>query len=121
MNLKNKIIESIEFATKELGWTLISEDWGSPVQKCTCAMGCVMLKDQPQNPYRVGNNASATIYAAEVLGVTEKWVDAFINGYDDNPPPYEEDEDSDNAWNLGKEIAAATKPITHEEFKNGKR
>ena len=78
----SKISEAIRFAKDEQNFILISEDWGAEKLKCACAIGCLLLK----NKKSFGSDSDkAEEVAAELLGVDSKWVDAFINGFDNTP------------------------------------
>lgn len=112
MDLKEKILESIKYAREKLNYTLISEDWGLPARKCTCAMGCVLLKDNPKDLDRVRNESA--MGAAKVLGVNEAWVDAFIDGFDGHGTADESKVSA--AWTLGLEVRQETKPVNFHDF-----
>ena len=111
MTLKKKILDSIAYTRKELGFTLISEDWGQTGHKCTCAMGCVLLKNKPEDTVRIEANKERYVAAAEILGVDEVWIDAFIEGFDSNGTS--DSSPNPEAWTLGFEIAKETKPIPY--------
>lgn len=110
-NLKKKILDSISFARKELGFTLISEDWGASERKCTCAIGCVLLKDKPEDTVRIEANKERYVAAAEILEVDEEWIDAFIEGFDANGTS--ESSTNPEAWELGFTVAQEAKPIAY--------
>lgn len=80
MNRIEKIAEGIEYAKNELGFRLISEDWGSKQYKCACALGCLLVKNNI--PLDEENNETA---ARDLLEVDDGWVSAFISGFDDTP------------------------------------
>ena len=70
---------AIEYAKKELGYSLINEDWGNEKEKCTCALGCIIL----YNKKNLSPNNEATI--EEILSVPQQWISAFISGFDETP------------------------------------
>lgn len=112
-NIKQTIVDSIKYTTDTLGWTLIKEDWGLAKHKCTCALGCVLLKHNPQDVVILEEDRENTAAAADVLGVTSAWVDAFIEGFDGSGTAEQSKEPE--AWKLGAEIAQDTDPPTLEE------
>lgn len=107
-DIKKKILDSIKYVREELGFTLVSEDWGHADYKCTCALGCVILKDNPEDKTRIQSTMHAKI-AAEILEVDEEWVDAFIEGFDANGTS--ENSPNPEAWEMGFTVAKETKPI----------
>jgi hypothetical protein len=109
--IKQQILDSIKFVREEKGFTLISEDWGDPSHKCACAMGCVLIKGESKTALGSSDSAAS---AAELLGVSEKWVDSFIEGFDDHGSPPESSIPA--AWSLGREIAEETKPIEYHKW-----
>jgi hypothetical protein len=111
VKLKKMILDSIAYSRKELGFTLISEDWGAAERKCTCAIGCVLLKDKPEDTVRIEANKERYVAAAEILGVNEVWIDTFIEGFDGNGTA--DQSANAEAWELGFEIAKETKPIAY--------
>jgi hypothetical protein len=111
MSLKKKILDSIAYAREELDFTLISEDWGQAERKCTCAIGCVLLKDKPEDVVRIEANKERYVAAAEILGVDEVLIDTFIEGFDGNGTS--EQSANAEAWELGFEIAKEAKPIAY--------
>jgi hypothetical protein len=111
MNIKKNILDSIAFSRKELGFTLVSEDWGQAEHKCTCAIGCVLLKDKPEDTARIEANKERYNAAAEILGVDDVWIDSFIEGFDANGTSVSSA--NPEAWELGFEIAKETKPIAY--------
>ena len=108
MSVKKKILDSIKYVKEELGYTLVSEDWGSAKHKCACALGCVLIQKNKENELSTSESAKA---AAELLEVDEAWVDAFINGFDINgtatESPFPE------AWEMGYQVAKETRPIPY--------
>jgi hypothetical protein len=109
-DIKQKILDSITYAREKMGFTLISEDWGDASHKCACAMGCVLLKDNPKDTVRIEAKEN-TVSAAEILGVTEKWIDCFCEGFDGNGQA--DASQLPDAWTLGEEVAKETKPIAY--------
>src|SRR5271166_1683897 len=103
MDIKNKILESIKYATDELGYTLISEDWGTATHKCACPMGCVLLQDNPKDVVRIEDSQDNETSAAEILGVDLKWITSFIDGYDGNGSAG--GSEAPEAWKMGDSIA----------------
>lgn len=113
-NIKQTILDSIKYVKDELGFTLISEDWGSVERKCACALGCVLVKDSPKDKNRLDSSAGCAASAALLLNVEEKWVDAFIEGFDGNGTSKESS--VPDAWELGFEIAKETTPIAYHKW-----
>lgn len=110
-NLKKKILDSIKYAREEMGFTLVSEDWGNFEHKCTCALGCVLVKDDPKDTDRLDSSTLAAVSAANILEVSEKWVESFLDGFDNNGTAEQSAEP--DAWNMGLAIAKETKPIVY--------
>lgn len=113
--IKEKIMKSITFAQKELGFTLCKEDWGMAHLKCTCAMGCVLLQQKPKEQTCIEDFQGNPAKVAEILGVSEMWVDEFIEGFDGNGSAKEAK--IPQAWELGAEIAKETNPTFFSEYK----
>ena len=113
-NVKQTILDSIQYVREELGFTLISEDWGSLEHKCACALGCVLVKDDPKDEARLGSASLACAKAANLLGVDENWVDSFIEGFDGNGSSKEAGVSA--AWDMGREVALETKPIEYHKW-----
>lgn len=111
MDIKKKILDSIKFTREELGFTLVSEEWGSANRKCACALGCVLLKDDPKDTVRIEANKERYIKAAEILEVSEQWLDAFIEGFDNSGSAV--DSALPEAWDVGFAVAKASKPIPY--------
>lgn len=109
-DLKKKILDSIKYAREELGFTLVSEDWGHMEHKCACALGCVLVQNDPKDAARLGSSTSAAA-AANILEVSEKWIDSFIEGFDGNGTSDQSAEP--DAWEMGFAIAKETKPIVY--------
>jgi hypothetical protein len=114
MEIKQKILDSIKWAQENLGFTLISEDWGDTTKMCTCAMGCVLLKNNPQDMVIIESKGENVAEAAEILGVNEKWVSSFIDGFDGNGTA--NSSENPGAFALGEQVAKETNPISHGEF-----
>ena len=79
MKALEDISKGIEYAKKNLGYTLVSEDWGNEEEKCTCALGCLLLS----NNLKLGSKNEDS--AADLLKVNDKWITAFISGFDETP------------------------------------
>ena len=117
-DIKKKIMDSITYTREQLGFTLISENWGEASYKCACAIGCVLINDKPKDMVRIENDKERYLVAAEILEVNEQWIDCFIEGFD-----YFSEEEGDSgfaknsinpeAWELGWTIAKETKPIPY--------
>lgn len=114
-NIKQTIIDSIKWTTENLGFTLIKEDWGTANRKCTCAMGCVLLKNDPKDLVIIEDEKKDnTVKAAEILGVDEDWINSFIEGFDTSGSVHEAK--VPEAWELGAEVSKETSPITHGDW-----
>ncbi len=110
--IKQKILDSIKFVRGELKYTLISDEWGLPANKCACALGCVLVKDNPDN---LGlSDVKNAVKAQELLGVDEPWIDSFIEGFDGNGTS--DQTKVPGAWEMGREIAKETKPIEYHKW-----
>lgn len=110
--IKNKIIADIKFAQDILGITLINEGWGNNHTKCACAIGCVLIVNHGKMYDKLEENVSA---ASHILGVSEKWINNFIVGFDadvSSPTNY------DDAYKLGIEIYNETLPVSHIYYLN---
>lgn len=105
-DIKKKILDAIAHVRKNMGFTLVSEDWGDPKHKCACAISCVILKDDPNAAVAHNTHAASTI-----LGVDEKWVDCFIEGFDSNGTA--DQSQVPEAWKMGNEVSKETKPIAY--------
>src|SRR5579885_513327 len=110
MSIKNKIVEGITTAKEQLGITLITEDWGSKKTKCACALGCVLLANNHGLTDDAEQNATE---AAELLGVSESWIDNFIRGFDGDSPDEDEPEE---AFEIGQELRQNLKPVNHTDY-----
>lgn len=107
-DIKKKILDAIAKVRAD-GYTLVCEDWGDPFHECACPMSAVILTNDPDKFMTSPAENAATV--AQILGVSEKWVDAFIEGFDgvgdaDQSPLPE-------AWKVGAEISKETKPIAY--------
>ena len=111
-NIKQKILDGIQFAKNQLGITLVTEEWGSKETKCACALGCVLLANDVGLTDDAEQNAQG---AAEALGVDESWIDNFIRGFDGDSPDEDEDEE---AWELGQAIRQTANPVNHTDYIN---
>ena len=101
MNRVEKIAEGIEYAKKELGFRLVSEDWGNKQYKCACALGCLLVKNNV--PLDEESNETE---AQKLLEVNQGWISAFIAGFDDTP------------WDLGVTLTTVEKEtMSKEEIK----
>jgi hypothetical protein len=109
-NIKNKIVEGIQTAKEQLGITLITEEWGSKQTKCACALGCVLLANNHGLSDDAEQNATE---AAEILGVSESWIDNFIRGFDGDSPDEDEPEE---AFEIGEEIRKQLNPVNHTDY-----
>lgn len=108
--IKSKIVDGIQTAQKNLGLTLVSEDWGDgPGSKCSCALGCTLVA----NGLPLSDAGSNITAVSELLGVDEKWTTSFISGFDNSPP----DEGWDKpAYNLGTALRTELKPIRFDLY-----
>lgn len=79
MKAVDKISKAIEHAKKELGYSLVSEDWGNEKEKCACALGCLLVS----NKVKLGSMNEESVI--ELLDVSQHWVEAFISGFDETP------------------------------------
>jgi hypothetical protein len=109
VHLREKIVNGINYAKEKLGFTLVYEDWGSKQGRCACALGCMLLANDSSLTNDPEDNA---VEAAQLLGVSEEWVNSFISGFD-NGDPILEDVD---AYNLGKQLCHELKPIRSDDF-----
>lgn len=115
--IKQKILDSIKYVTEELKYTLVSDEWGLPAQKCACALGCVIAKDNEDNLGQT--DVINYTKAKELLGVEEDWLDSFIEGFDGNGTS--DQTKVPGAWEMGREIAKETKPIEYHKWDGEKR
>jgi hypothetical protein len=107
-DIKKKILGAIA-QVQAKGYTLVCEDWGDPFHECACPMAAVILTDDPDKFMASPNENVAT--AAKILGVTEKWIDCFIEGFDGNGVA--DQSAVPEAWKIGSEVAKETKPIAY--------
>jgi hypothetical protein len=112
--LEAKIMESIDFAKKKLGYTLVFEDWGNSKHKCACPMACVLLKENMANIGVIEEGEGAD-EVASVLGVSKAWVNSFIHGYD-NTKDRSGEEFIESARELGSKIFSRCNPIDYYKF-----
>lgn len=108
-DIKKKILDAVVHVRKNMGFTLISEDWGDASHKCACPMSCIILKSDADG--MVASPAENATKAAQLLGVPEKWVDCFIEGFDGNGTA--DGSAVPEAWTIGNEVAKETKPIAY--------
>lgn len=66
LSIKERILSSISYAQKELGYTLVREGFGDSISKCACALSCVLLADNPGNILDTGRILYSS---AKILGV----------------------------------------------------
>jgi hypothetical protein len=92
-----KIEEGIVFA-KEKGYFLVSENWGDDKRKCACALGCLLVK----NNITLDEEYNDT-NAMNLLDVNDRWLTAFISGFDNTP------------WNLDISLTSSEKELVTEE------
>jgi hypothetical protein len=103
--IRAEIVESIKIAQTQLGFTLVSEDWGGSRFSCSCALGCVLAAHGiPISPVDQPNIEEL----ARVLDVDDNWIGSFMNGFDVSPP---EEKVNKEAFLLGKEIHDEFKPV----------
>lgn len=119
-----KIEEGIVFA-KEKGYFLVSENWGDDKRKCACALGCLLVK----NNVRLDEEYNDT-NAMNLLDVNDRWLSAFIAGFDNTPwdlnislTPSEKENINDTERQYLKEVNAAGEalrmkfePLQYDEF-----
>lgn len=109
--LKDKIVSYIKRAQEDFGITLVAEDWGSKPTKCACPLGCVLLANDIDITNDSEQNGSE---AADLLGVSEKWVESFIYGFDaEHVQPINQE-----AYQLGLNIRAEFNPTSHTDYVN---
>lgn len=96
MDVKDKIINAIEFSLNELKFSLKNKSWGWSHMKETCALGCVLVHNNSTIVYEPDNNRKE---AAKLLGVTEEWAVDFMCGFDDKPI-----HNNSEAYRLGQEL-----------------
>lgn len=109
LSIKERILSSISYAQKELGYTLVREGFGDSISKCACALSCVLLADNPGNILDPGRILYSS---AKILGVDPTWTVSFMDGFDGKNYHTKYDE----AWKLGERICAETNPPTHDEY-----
>jgi hypothetical protein len=112
-SIKQKILDGIQTAKEKLGITLIYEEWGSKQQKCACALGCVLLANDHGLCDDAEQNATE---AADILGVSEGWINNFIRGFDGDSP---DGDDPKEAWEIGSSLRDETLPVNHTDYLNG--
>ena len=107
--IKTKILEDVSFS-KGAGYTLIYGDWGDQNMRCACPLGCVNLAfgTRPEDEEMGG--------VMSVLGVDDKWVGSFIDGYDNNGEA--KGALVPDAWKMGAEIRKEFHPIEMGDFIN---
>jgi hypothetical protein len=114
MDIKQTILDSIKWTTETLGFTLVSEDWGNATHQCTCAMGCVLLKNDPKDVVLIEEERENSKKAAELLGVTEEWIDSFIDGFDGNGTA--EMCKIPESWTMGYAVSKETAPVVYTDY-----
>lgn len=82
-----------------------THQWKTENKYCACALGCVLLRNQM--PIEGMFNYSA----AQALGVSDDFVDAFIQGFDGFPMF----DFNREAHALGREIAMMFNPMYYEQ------
>jgi len=110
-DLKDKIVSYIKRAQEDFGITLVTEGWGSKITKCACPLGCALLAndiDITDDPEQNGAEA------ADLLGVSEKWIESFIYGFDEGLGHVENEE----AYQLGLVIRMELNPTSHTDYIN---
>ena len=105
---KKKILDAVA-QVRAKGYTLVCEDWGDPLHECACPMAAIIHVTEPDK-FMVSPSENVTT-AAKILGVTEKWVDCFIEGFDGNGTA--DGSALPEAWKIGSEVAKETKPIAY--------
>ncbi len=108
--IKSKIVDGIQIAQRNLGLTLVSEDWGDvSSNKCSCALGCTLLA----NGTPLADAGSNITAASKLLGVDETWTTSFISGFDNSPP----DDNYDRlAYDMGEALRIELKPIRFDFY-----
>jgi hypothetical protein len=107
-DVKKKILDAVAQARAK-GYTLVCDDWGDPFHECACPMAAVILMDDPDK-YMASPCENVTT-VAKILGVDEKWVDCFIEGFDCNGTA--DQSQVPEAWKIGNEVSKETKPIAY--------
>lgn len=107
------IRSSIEYATKELGFTLVYSDWGNNNLACACPMGCVVVKIDP-NTLQNGNYQEEVL-AAQTLGVSTDWIYSFIVGFDNSGHHQLQGQIVPEAKELGQKIFDEFNPTDYFE------
>ncbi len=122
-NIFNRIKDDIGRATKQMGITLISESWGDKEVSCACALGCCLIANEIDL-----DESSAADKVSSLLGVSEKWIDAFIAGFDECPweatinnPGISDEEIAllEEANKTGIEMRKALNPMPYDKFLKG--
>lgn len=113
ISVREKILSSIKYVRDTIGYTLVFGEWGSSNSKCACAIGCVLLENDPKQI----DFLDLHYRASKILNVSELWIVSFINGFDgigngrETAVP--------KAWKMGYSIATETKPIAYTTFVDG--
>jgi hypothetical protein len=107
-DIKKKILDAIA-QVRVKGYTLVCEDWGDPLHECACPMAAVIHTNQPDK--FMASPTENVVTAAKILGVSEDWVDSFIEGYDGYGDPNVAK--VPEACKMGQEIRKETKPIDY--------
>ena len=106
--VKQKILDAIT-KVRALGYTLVCEDWGDPFHECACPMAAIIHVTNPDD-FSASPSENVT-KVASILGVDEKWVDCFIEGFDGNGTA--DGSAVPEAWKIGSEVNKETKPIAY--------
>lgn len=124
MKIIDKFIEAINY-TKSQGFIIVNEGWGYEDEKCADALGSLLYFNKKNY-----QDIDAYYFIEQILSVSDKWIDAFTAGFDDNPwdlkillskEDFETMPDSDkkeleDAFNMGVSLREKYKPIKYDAF-----
>lgn len=74
--------------------TLLAVNWVADEDLCCCPNGALCLMLQPEGE-------DSAMAAAEALGVSDKFIEAFVEGYDGGSIPLKEDNEYKQGYDLG--------------------
>jgi hypothetical protein len=113
MDIKKKLLDSIQRAQADHSVTLVWNDWGSFDDKMLCPIGCLLLEDNPENMDFACDGEGVEL-AAAILEVDSSWIISFIEGYDHIG--LAKMANNVNAWTLGYELHDELKPAVYGQL-----